>query len=63
MNLRLLVNDKVLYEGPAVALPGVGEDIHHDGEIVRVEAVVWDFGGADEVASVNLLVGDRAYTY
>ena len=61
-SLRLHIKDKTVYEGPLSAVPRVGEDIHHDGQVVRIEAVVWDFGGSDGVVSVALIVGDRPYT-
>jgi hypothetical protein len=61
MNLRLTVKDETKYEGPAISVPRVGDAIHHGDETVRVEAVVWDFG-ADSV-SVELVLGDRPYTY
>jgi hypothetical protein len=62
MNLRLSIKDETAYEGPAIAIPRVGDDIHQNGQIVRVEAVVWDFGASDVVA-VSLILGDRPYTY
>ena len=62
-SLRLHIKDTTVYEGPVIAVPRVGEDIHHDGQVVRIEAVVWDFGGVDGVVSVALIVGDRPYTY
>jgi hypothetical protein len=61
-SLRLQIDDEALYEGPAIAVPRVGEDIHHDGEIVRIQAVVWDFGRTDDIVSVTLLVGRVPYT-
>jgi hypothetical protein len=60
--LRLQIKEQTIYEGPAVAVPRAGEDIHHDGEIVRIEAVVWDYRAADAV-TVTLLVGGPAYTF
>ena len=62
-SVRLQINGKAVYEGAAIAVPRVGEDIHHDGEVVRIEAVVWDFSGADSVVSVTLLVGGQPYTF
>jgi hypothetical protein len=61
--LRLQVAEAAIYEGPAIAVPRVGDDIHHSGEVVRVEAVVWDFAAADGVVSVTLVLGDRPYTF
>jgi hypothetical protein len=63
MSLRLLVKDDVVYEGPALAVPRVGEDISHDGEIARVEAVVWDFDETDDVVSVSIVAGGQPYTF
>lgn len=60
--LRLQINEPTIYEGAPGAVPRVGDDIHHGGQVVRVEAVVWDFTGAD-VVSVTLVVGDRSYTF
>jgi hypothetical protein len=60
--LRLHVNDTVIYEGTEVAVPRVGDQIHHADQVVRVEAVVWDFSGAD-VVSVGLVIGDQPYTF
>jgi hypothetical protein len=47
--LKLQINGKAMYEGASIAVPRAGEDIHHDGQVVRIEAVVWDFSGADAV--------------
>jgi hypothetical protein len=60
--LRLHVNDRVIYEGAEISVPRVGDQIHHDDQVVRVEAVVWDFSGAD-VVSVGLVLGDQPYTF
>lgn len=60
--LRLHVHDKVIYEGTEIVVPRVGDQIHHEDQIVRVEAVVWDFSGSDTV-TVGLVVGDKPYTY
>lgn len=60
-SLRLQIGDKVIFEGPSMAMPRAGEEIHHDGEVVRVEAVVWNFETEDVI--VTLVVGDRPYTY
>ena len=60
--LRLQINDTTIYEGSPGAVPRAGDDIHHGAEVVRVEAVVWDFSGED-VVSVTLVVGDRPYTF
>jgi hypothetical protein len=62
-SIRLQIDGQAVYEGTAIAVPRVGEDIHHDGEVVRIEAVVWDFSGADGVVSVTLLVGGQPYTF
>jgi hypothetical protein len=65
--LRLQINEKTVYEGPTVPVPRVGEEIHHDGKVVRVEALVWDFASADpagtDVVEVALTVGTQPYTY
>jgi len=65
--LRLQINDKTVYEGPTIAVPRVGEEIHHDGKIVRVEGLVWDFAAADSartyVVNVSLTVGTQPYTF
>jgi hypothetical protein len=65
--LRLQINDETVYEGPTIAVPRVGEEIHHDGEVVRVESLVWDFSGTDPartyVVSVSITVGSQAYTF
>ena len=41
--LRLQVNNKTIYEGPSIAVPRVGEQIHHDGYVSHVLSVEWDF--------------------
>jgi hypothetical protein len=65
--LRLQVNNKTIYEGPSIAVPRVGEEIHHDGYVSRVLALVWDFSTGDPersyVANVSMTVGNMAYTY
>ena len=60
---RVRIKDTTVYEGAAIAVPRVGDDIHHDGQVVRIEAVVWDFGGADGVVSVALVMGGQPYTF
>jgi hypothetical protein len=62
-SFRLRIGDATLYEGPPMAVPRVGEDIHHGDQVVRVEAVVWDFRSSDGVVSVTLLVGGQPYTF
>ncbi|MEP6623194.1 MAG: hypothetical protein ABJC79_02015 [Acidimicrobiia bacterium] len=64
--LRLQISDTIVYEGPAIALPRAGEEILHNGEIVRVQALVWDFGGdatQTGVVTVSLTVGSQPYTF
>jgi hypothetical protein len=61
-SLRLTIDRTTLYEGPAIAVPRAGEDIHHDGKVVRIEAVTWDFAEAD-VVQVALVVGGESYTF
>jgi hypothetical protein len=60
--LRLHVDDTVIYEGAEIAVPRVGDQIHHADQVVRVEAVVWDFS-ASGVVSVGLVLGDQPYTF
>ena len=62
-SLRLNIGDKAIYEGPAIAVPRVGEDIQHAGQIVRIESLLWDFASADGVVTVTLGVGTQPYTY
>ena len=38
--LRLQINEETVYEGPSIAVPRVGEEIHHDGKVVRVECTL-----------------------
>jgi hypothetical protein len=65
--LRLRINDETVYEGPTISVPRVGEQINHDGRLVRVEALVWDFGGVDPARTydvdVSLTVGTQPYTF
>jgi hypothetical protein len=61
-SLRVQIDDKTVYEGPAVAVPRVGDDIHHGGQVVRIEAVTWDFGDP-AVVTVALVVGSEPYTF
>jgi hypothetical protein len=61
MPVRLQIQDKVLFEGETVPVPRVGDAIRHDGQVVRVEAVTWDFAGGAVVAT--LVVGEVPYTY
>ncbi len=64
--LRLQVKDKTIYEGPTISVPRAGEEIHHDGQVVRVEALVWDFGAdpaRTSVVTVSLTVGTQPYTF
>jgi hypothetical protein len=60
--LKLQIDGKTVYEGVATAVPRVGEDINHGGQVVRIEGVVWDFT-ADGTVVVTLVVGDRPYAY
>ena len=62
-SLRLQIDDESLHEGPAIAVPRVGEDIHHNGEVVRIQSVVWDFGGTDGGVCVTLHIGSEPYTF
>ncbi len=59
--LRLHIGDRTVYEGPAIAVPRVGDNIHHEGQILPIEAVVWDY--ADDTVSVAIVVGTRPYTF
>ncbi len=62
MTLRLLVQDKLVYEGEAAPIPRSGDVIDHGGQSVPVEAVTWQFSDAGDI-EVTLVVGDRPYTY
>jgi hypothetical protein len=65
--LRIQIHDKTVYEGPAIAVPRAGEEIHHDGQVVRVEALEWDFGSEESdqtcLVNVSITVGSQPYTY
>jgi len=60
--LRIQIDDATIYEGAPIAVPHVGEDIHHGGAVVRIEAVAWDFTTTGTVL-VSLVVGKTAYTF
>ena len=60
--MRLLIDEKLVYEGASVPVPRVGETIRRDGEERPVEAVTWDLD-ADGAVSVTLLLADRPYAY
>jgi hypothetical protein len=62
MLMRLLIHDKIVYEGDAIPVPRVGEVIRRGGDFLPVEAVTWDFVDRATV-SVTLLIGDRPYRY
>ena len=62
-SLRLQVGDTVVYDGPPVAVPRSGDDIRHEGSVVRIESVAWDFTGEDGAVVVTLVLADRPYTY
>ena len=62
-SLSLHIGDITIYEGPAIAVPRVGDNVHHDGQVLPVEAVVWDFSGAPGVVSVAFVVGSMPYTF
>jgi hypothetical protein len=65
--IRLQVNKKTIYEGPAIAVPRVGDQIHHDGYVSHILSVEWDFSADDPesnyAATVSVTVGNMAYTY
>jgi hypothetical protein len=65
--LRLQINDETVYEGPTIPVPRAGEEIHHGGQVVRVEALQWDFGSGEadraHVVNVSITVGTQPYTY
>jgi len=60
--MRVLIDDKVIYNGDAIPVPRVGDTIEHDGESLPIEAVNWDLE-AQGTVSVTLLLGSRAYAY
>ena len=61
-SLRLTIDGATVYEGPTIAVPRAGDDIHHGDKVVRIEAVTWDFRTAD-VVQVALVVGAESYTF
>ena len=61
MAMRIRIEDAVVYEGPAVAVPSRGDRVRHDGKDVPVEATTWEFAG-DQV-TVTLVVGEERYTF
>jgi hypothetical protein len=61
--VRIKIDDTTIYEGPLVAVPHKGDDIHHNGAVVRIEAVTWQFGGDNSDVTVTLVVGERSYTF
>ncbi len=62
MTVRLLIQDELLCEGESVPVPRVGELVHHDGQVVPIESVIWDFRERGSV-TVALVVGNRPYTF
>lgn len=65
--LRLQINEETVYEGPSIAVPRVGEEIHHDGKVVRVEALAWDFTSVDPertyIVNVSITAGTQPCTF
>ena len=61
--LRVVVDKDVVYEGPPTAVPRVGDEVRHNNEHLRISAVVWDFATGSGDVSVELLTGDRPYTF
>jgi len=60
---RIKIGDTTIYEGPIAAVPRKGDDIHHDGEVVRVESVTWQFDTDKGEMTVTLTVGDQSYSF
>lgn len=61
-NLTIRVQDATIYSGPLITVPHAGDSIEHDGQVVRVEAVIWNFENADAI-SVQLNLGTQPYTF
>jgi hypothetical protein len=58
------VDEDVVYNGPAVAVPRQGDAIIRNGSSLRVEGVTWEFSGpSDDGLTVVLHVGDVPYTF
>ena len=62
-SMRVFVNDDNLYNGPIIAVPRVGDGVRRGEEVERITAVVWDFSSDSDVVAVQLLTGDRPYTF
>ena len=62
MTLRVVVKDKVVYEGDAVPVPRVGELIDCEAKSLPVESVGWEFQEGGLVV-VTVAVSERPYTY
>lgn len=60
--LTIRVHDETIYSGPLITVPHAGDSIEREGQVVRIEAVVWDFDGGDHI-SVRLNVGSQPYTF
>jgi hypothetical protein len=61
-SLRMSINDEKIYDGAPMSVPRVGDEVRHNDEVVRVTAVVWEFVGDEDIA-VQLLTGERSYTF
>ena len=59
--MRLLIDKQVVYDGPPIPVPRVGDLIERDGETRLVESVTWDLAGDN--LSVTLLLADRPYAF
>jgi hypothetical protein len=62
MPFRMLINEKIVYEGLPVPVPRVGDMIFVENESVPIESATWDFRD-ESVPTVNLVVGSRPYTF
>ena len=60
--MRVLIDDKVIYDGDVIPVPRVGDTIERNGESLPIEAVNWDLE-AQGTVSVTLLLGSRSYAY
>ena len=60
--MRLLIDDRVVYDGEPIPVPRVGDTFRRYGEDRPVEAVTWDLG-ADGAVSVTLLLASAPYAY
>ena len=61
--MSIVVDGTVVFRGETSAIPREGDRLVHNGDVVRVQSVTWNFGTDQSTVTVDVAIGEREYTF